>query len=318
LSATRKSPKKRVCRRLSGGTHFALAALRSNSRRKNEGLPQRLGCNVCVRGSCFISFGLIFDLVYFLKYENMNTDYSSNFQALGLLAGRVFKTISFAVGGYWCLYFIGFIEAWAFYYYMGAAWVIDLFPVNRYITYSMLIVTVSGLAVVFSVFVIDKKKTQIIARLLLSAILLFFVFYLLCSFYKIFKIDQNLDGILGVSCSISFAFVGGFFVGDIVKNLRADGVFLSAGGFSDIACVVVTVFLFAPFLMGVSWAKLTQINLIKKPNVYLEGQAESDKWRLLEVTPSGAVLFIPNLDVKQNVFRIIDYSEVFVVNSVNK
>ena len=39
LSATRKSPKKRVCRRLSGGTRCAPVALRSHSRRKSEGLP---------------------------------------------------------------------------------------------------------------------------------------------------------------------------------------------------------------------------------------------------------------------------------------
>ncbi|MFZ7321176.1 hypothetical protein, partial [Comamonas jiangduensis] len=39
LSATRKSPKKRVCRRLSGGTHCAPSSLRSNSRRKYEVLP---------------------------------------------------------------------------------------------------------------------------------------------------------------------------------------------------------------------------------------------------------------------------------------
>ena len=36
LVATRKLPKKRVCRQLSGGTHYAPAALRSNSRRKSD------------------------------------------------------------------------------------------------------------------------------------------------------------------------------------------------------------------------------------------------------------------------------------------
>lgn len=36
LVATRKLPKKRVCRQLSGGTHYATASLRSDSRRKSE------------------------------------------------------------------------------------------------------------------------------------------------------------------------------------------------------------------------------------------------------------------------------------------
>lgn len=248
----------------------------------------------------------------------MNKFNKNYFQSLGVVSGKLLKIISFAVGGYWCLYFFGLVESWSFYEYLGASWVIDLFPSNRYVAYSVWIPVVSLFSVCFSVFILDKKKIQIWSRSLIGVLLIVFAFHMANSLFVFIKVDPIKDGIIFGFSAVLVSFVGGFFVGDIVKSLNVKEFDFDKSFFGDFACIVVCIFLFAPYLMGESRAKLTQFNALKKPSVLLNNQHSEERWKLLDATPSGAILFIPASDRKSNIFRVVSYSEVLRVRVANQ
>lgn len=250
--------------------------------------------------------------------SNMNKSDGDYFQALAYISSKFLQIISFAVGGYWCLYFIGLVESWVSYNYLGANWVIDLFPSNRYVTYSLWVPVVSLLSVCFSVFILDKNKIQLLSRVLLAILLMVFACYQFGLAFTSIKIDPVMDGVLGVFYAVLVAFVGGFFVGDIVKSLKINEFKFDKYFSIDLICIIGCIFLFAPYLMGGSNAKLIQLDVIKKPNVLLSNQYKEERWKLLDATPSGAVLFIPAPDRKSNIFRVVSYSDVLRVRVVSE